>query len=384
VQSIVGRRTRAWCIGVAVYAALLCVSNPSSADQGEEAVENLSEQTEVAAEALGEKRFFVMPIPISNPTIGTGLGLATMYLFQAGENAPPSSFMLGGFWADSKSWAGVAGGTMHFKDDIYRLSGCVGYFDVNLEFFGIGNDAGDQGQSVSISQSGPFLAARLLRRIVDRLYLGAHYRLVTINTALTDLPDWLPGDILRDGIELTSSGLGLVLQYDSRDNEFNPLTGSCLDLTSRFSREAIGSDRDYEQYTVGYNYYGRIAKDKVLAWRATGCVTAGDAPFYDISMFGGGSDGIRGYVGGQYRDDVSLTTQLEYRWKFYKKWGMVAFGGVGQVAPSISEMDTSNLLPSYGVGVRFMVSDEQRINLGIDYARGKDSYAWYFRIAEAF
>jgi len=30
------------------------------------------------------------------------------------------------------------------------------------------------------------------------------------------------------------------------------------------------------------------------------------------------------------------------------------------------------------------MSEEQRINLGIDYARGKDSDAWYFRIGEVF
>jgi outer membrane protein assembly factor BamA len=354
------------------------------------AVEELSEQTAAAAEALGGRRFFLMPVPISNPTIGTGLGVMTMSLFQAGENAPPSNFMLGGFWADSRSWAGGAGGKVYFKDDIYRLSGWVGYFDVNLEFFGVGNEAGDRGRSATINQRGPFLAPRLLRRVADKLYLGAQYTLVTVTTAFTDLPDlpdWLPGDIqdlLRDGIKIRSSGLGLVLEYDSRDNEFNPFAGSHLELTSRFAREALGSDRDYEQYNVGYNYYGKLGEDKVLAWRATGCFSGGAAPFYDICLFGGETDGIRGYVGGQYRDEASLTTQLEYRWNFYEKWGMVAFAGVGQIAPSIGDMSTDGLLPSYGVGIRFMASEAQRINLGIDYARGKDSDAWYFPIAEAF
>ena len=63
---------------------------------------------------------------------------------------------------------------------------------------------------------------------------------------------------------------------------------------------------------------------------------------------------------------------------------MVVFAGVGQIGPSLGDMSTDHLLPSYGAGIRFMASDEQRINLGIDYARGKDSSAWYFRIVEAF
>ena len=63
---------------------------------------------------------------------------------------------------------------------------------------------------------------------------------------------------------------------------------------------------------------------------------------------------------------------------------MVAFAGIGQVAPSISDMNSDDLLPSYGMGIRFRISEEQRINLSIDYARGRDSDAWYFRIGEAF
>jgi len=365
-------------------AGILCVSSFGAAEQGEEAVEKLSEQTEAAAEALGEKRFFVMPIPISNPTIGTGLGVSTMYLFQAGKNAPPSSLMLGGFWADSNSWAGGAGGKVYFKDDTYRLSGWVGFFDANLKFYGIGNDAGDRGRSIEINQTGPFFVPRLARRVVDKLYLGAQFRYLSVTTAFPNLPDWLPGNILRDGIKIKSSGLGIVLEYDARDNEFNPGSGSYLDLTTNFAREEIGSDRNYSQYEAGYNYYGNLAEGKVLAWRATGCFNSGNTPLYDLCMFGGEYDGIRGYVGGQYRDKVSLTTQLEYRWKLHKKWGMVAFAGMGQVAPSLSEMTTGNILPSYGVGIRFTASEKERINLGIDYARGSDSDAWYFRIAEAF
>ncbi len=92
----IGRTARAWCVVVTMLSTLLSVSDFSAADQGEEAIEKMAEQAEAANEALGERRFFLMPVPISNPTIGTGLGVITMRLFQAGENAPPSSFMLGG------------------------------------------------------------------------------------------------------------------------------------------------------------------------------------------------------------------------------------------------------------------------------------------------
>ena len=42
-------------------------------------------------------------------------------------------------------------------------------------------------------------------------------------------------------------------------------------------------------------------------------------------------------------------------------------------------------IPSYGVGIRFMVLESQRINVRVDYARSdKDNEAWYLSVTEAF
>jgi outer membrane protein assembly factor BamA len=309
-----------------------------------------------------------------------------MYLFEAGENAPPSSVTFGGAYTNTDTWAGAVGTQTHFTDDKYRMAGWIGFFNANVDFYGIGNEAGDRGIPVPINQRGPFFVPSFLFRVANNLYLGPQYRLLTVDTSVdkSGLPPGHPAEILPDVFTVKSSGLGVVLDYDKLDNRFYPHHGSFLDVNTNFARETIGSDRNYEQYEAGYNLFREVGEEQILAWRATGCFTEGDTPYYDLCNFGGEFDSIRGYVGGQYRDDVSLTTQLEYRWRFYKKWGMVAFGGIGQVAPNLSEMTASNILPSAGLGVRFRASEKDRVNLSIDYARGKDSNAWYFRIGEAF
>jgi hypothetical protein len=110
---------------LAIIFLTTCLGAPPAliASDGEDSVDKLQEQTEAAAAALGAKRFFVMPVPIHNPTIGTGLALSTMYLLQAGENAPPSSLSLGGFYTDTESWAAALGAETYFKDDKYRAGG---------------------------------------------------------------------------------------------------------------------------------------------------------------------------------------------------------------------------------------------------------------------
>ena len=63
---------------------------------------------------------------------------------------------------------------------------------------------------------------------------------------------------------------------------------------------------------------------------------------------------------------------------------MVAFGGVGEVAGDLGDFNAQDLLPSVGVGLRFLVSEENRVNISIDYARGREGDAIYFYIGESF
>jgi hypothetical protein len=370
---------------ILLFAVSFCFPLEILANNSEETVETLQDQTEAAHKGFGSK-MFIMPIPMVNPTIGTGLGAMTMYLFEAGENAPPSSLFLGGFYTDSESWAGGLGTLTYFKDDKYRLAGFLGYFDVNVDFYGIGSGAGDRGIVVPLNQSGSIFVPSFLFRIAENLYLGPRYRLVSFETRIdkSGVPSGHAHELLPDEIKVKSSGLGIVLDYDSKDNKFYPYSGAYLDVNTNFANKAFGSDRDYQQLEVGFNLYKKIGEEQVLAWRATGCFAGGDTPFYELCMFGSVFDAMRGYVTGQYRDNISLTTQLEYRRRIYKKLGMVAFGGIGQVAPDLNELNSDDILGSAGLGIRFMPSKEAGVNLSLDYARGKDSDAWYFRIGEAF
>jgi ABC-type molybdate transport system permease subunit len=71
---------------VAAMLVVVLTFSPSAlmASNAEDAIEKVKEQSEAANKLLGDKRFFVMPIPMSNPTIGTGLGLSAWY-FRIGE-----------------------------------------------------------------------------------------------------------------------------------------------------------------------------------------------------------------------------------------------------------------------------------------------------------
>jgi hypothetical protein len=79
-----------------------------------------------------------------------------------------------------------------------------------------------------------------------------------------------------------------------------------------------------------------------------------------------------------------LAGQVEYRHWFTERFGAVAFGGVGAVAPQVHEFNVNELLPSIGAGLRYTIAEENNVNLRLDFAYGRDDYAIYFGVGEAY
>ena len=64
--------------------------------------------------------------------------------------------------------------------------------------------------------------------------------------------------------------------------------------------------------------------------------------------------------------------------------GAVGFAGVGYIKDSFADALESEQVPSYGVGVRYLVLEKHRINVRLDYGRSKDNDAIYLSVTEAF
>jgi hypothetical protein len=64
--------------------------------------------------------------------------------------------------------------------------------------------------------------------------------------------------------------------------------------------------------------------------------------------------------------------------------GLAGFVGAGDVAHSLGDFRLSELKYSAGAGLRFLVSQRERINLRLDAAFGKGTSGFYFGIFEAF
>ena len=85
---------------------------------------------------------------------------------------------------------------------------------------------------------------------------------------------------------------------------------------------------------------------------------------------------------GSYRDRFLVAAQAEYRHRFTKRIGAVAFGGAGSVAPDFGGWEKT--LWSVGAGFRWVLAPKNNISLRLDIARGRDETIYYVGVGEAF
>lgn len=321
----------------------------------------------------------VVPIPMSNPTLGSGLVVGGAYFYGQTEEQkktqPASVTALGGLYTDNDSKAVVLAQQNYWRNDRWRFTGAIGGADLRLSL--LAPDETSDGSSVDWRIDGLFLFAKLSRRIKGDWYGGLFTRVVDADQSINTETDNIQSEF--DLGDVTSAGLGAIFEYDSRDNPFNSSSGRYFKIDALFNDETLGSDDTYQSYSGAFRSYHRLSDSVVLAWEVQGCQRVGEVPLWDACTIK-----LRGFSVTDYLGKVSTSGQAEARWQLSPRWGLVGFAGVGYFGTSFNDFRSRESIPSYGAGVRFTVLKAKGINLRVDFARSRDDEAIHVSVGEAF
>ena len=329
--------------------------------------------------------FVIAPLPISSPALGSGLVPVLAYIFplnKSDKTSPPSLSGAAGLVTDNGPRGFALAGELYFKENTYRTTGAFVRGDLNYNLYGLG--VGESQFKLPLNQTGQALFAEFLRRLSGRFFLGPRFlwgcSFITVRPSSAGTAP-LPPDL---GLHTTLTAVGFRLQRDTRPNRFYPTAGTLLDLTSDFFSQGLGSKYSFQSYKFTFNKYWTVANQQVLAYNGFACITGGEPPFYGNCIYGTNNQ-LRGYVAGRYLDRYMVATQLEYRLALPKRFGVVGFGGLGEVMPGGNQpFRANNFLPSGGGGIRFELSKKYHVNLRLDVAQGKDGHTWAMGVGEAF
>jgi hypothetical protein len=325
------------------------------------------------------ENLLLVPIPMSSPTFGTGLILGGAYFYPQTEeqkDTQPASFTgSAAGYTSNDSWVAGVMQQNYWNEDKWRFTGVAGYLDLRLEITPSSSE--EFTESLGWLVSGAFVQTRISRQLRGNWYMGVTARYLDITQSLDrNLED----DQFNLQSNIRSAGIGLNLDFDSRDMPTNPYSGRHLEIKAMTNTQSNTDADSYQAYQARIRSYHPLSETMVLAWDINGCSKSGQIPLWDACRLG-----LRGFSATDYQGKQSLYGQAEFRWRFYKKWGMVTFAGAGRVEDTFAGLGENETIPSYGVGLRFMALESQRINIRVDYARSNNgNAAFYLSVTEAF
>jgi hypothetical protein len=360
-------------------------------------------EIELADTSKKSRNLAILPLIFYTPETSWAFGAGGTYSFRfkdEPENSRPSQFVSGISYTLEKQFLSYLSFQLFKNDEQYKIYGEVGYYRYFFYFYGIGNNedyfyndttlAYQEAYNVNF----PRVKLNALREVSPNLYIGVQSWFDKQDIFKTDTSAF---GRLQDKTITGSEGgiiaqLGVVGNYDSRNNVFYPTDGYLIEILATFNNKALGSMFNFQRYSIDAAKYFTVKDKHTIAVNVVGDFIFGNPPFFQMAELGG-TKRMRGYYQGRYRDRNAVILQAEYRVPilenvitsgFFKdRFKVVVFGSYGGIAPKALDFDLQNFKYAYGAGLRFRLTNAG-INLRLDYGRTPVGGNFYVTFNEAF
>ena len=348
-------------------------------------------QLDIGNWLLTKRGFLLNPIVITEPSIGYGGGAAILFFHgnepsegaasaegdkgsaaaAASRPKPPSVSFLLGAGTETNTWLAGGGHFGSFFADRLRYVGAVGYASVNIDFY-----IGDTG--IEYNMEAPFILQELQVRLGEsNWFLGGRYLYSTLESEFdfgVTLPSFIP-----DSLTFDMSGIGPILHFDSRDNLFTANDGIELEITPLFYTQTLGSDQTFQALSTRLRIYKQVHERLVLAGRFDSSTSFGDVPFFALPTLQ-----ARGVPAARYQNEYAISSEVQARWRAYKRWSLIGFVGLGWIDGDIPGLEDNKFVPSGGGGFRYLIARVLDLHTGMDFAGSEDEFVFYFQVGTGF
>ena len=338
------------------------------------------------SEYLGSARgFFPVPIIITEPAVGFGIGAAVAYFHPPKEidhdvhphNGPPSISVVLGAGTENGTRLGGLAHMGVWRDDHIRYTGAVAAMDINMTFYpdlGLGRPR----DGIGFNVEGQMLYQEMQFRLGEsNWWLGGDYLYVDAKNRF-DLgggPIELPGPLS----DFTQGALGAYVEFDGRNSIFTPTQGMLAKVEYRDYSETWGGDFDYEHILTEIKHFTPFGDYSSLGVRLEYETVTGDVPFFAYPFVS-----LRGIPALRYQGETALTAELEYLWGFTPRWSAAIFAGAGNTTSIDAFGLTDETVVAGGVGFRYRIARKLGMQVGLDVARGPEETAYYLTVGNAW
>jgi outer membrane protein assembly factor BamA len=329
--------------------------------------------------------YLILPVLYYTPETELAAGISGMRYFRP-EGATledrPSKIWATLIFTQRSQYIADLFNELYFDEEKHLFMAGINYQKFPDKFYGVGPDTPD---SLEEDYTPKTLAvvASFQERIRSGLNAGIRYEYWDSRISDTE-----PGGILDAGVIPGSeggivSGVGVMVNWDTRDNVFCPTTGSFHIVSAKLCGSALGSDYDFGKYVVDIRKYVSLSSSAVLAVQGLLSASTGVVPFQYMGQLGG-QNILRGYYQGRYRDRQMAVAQVELRTKLWWRVGAAFFAGAGNVAPRLNDFDRDYVRYAAGFGIRYLFDEGESLHIRLDFGFAEGSDGMYITAAEAF
>lgn len=331
-----------------------------------------------------------VPVIITEPAVGYGGGVALLYfrrpegkaMSRPGADGEPRAItpdLYGAFAVGTENGTRAFGGgaSLHFAEDRWRWKGGVGSSKINLDYWR--ELAGGDTRQIAYSVDGIVSLQQVQRRVGDGdLYAGLRWLYVDFDSRLdlaSDEQYFEPREFAQ-----RSSGLGLVVEHDTRDNAFTASSGWLGVFEATAFAPAFGSDESYELYRGKAYGYRAVADGRVvLGGRIDLRAANGDVPFYMQPYVE-----LRGVPAARYQDRRTAALETEVRWNLDDRWALIGFAGLGKAWGRDTDFGDADSVATGGAGFRYLIARRLGVYAGLDVGWGPEQHAVYVQVGSAW
>lgn len=365
----------------------------SAAKEEKGAEEESAEEEKGKKQAENGYRLLPIPIFITEPAIGKGLGLALALFhpvkegkaddtkvttleslagYSSPRQAPPVVTGVAGAYTDSQSWMAGVGHSNNWRNDSIRYIGAIIGARVNSQIFVLN-------RPVDFSMKTAVVYQDLKFRIKDSDFLiGAGLSYMNAdNTFGTGLPEPEPESSYEDrfSVEFKNVGLAGKVTYETRDNTMNPRSGQIVELSLWRFDNAIGGDYDYWSAKLKALSFHSLSDKFTLGLRLDVSSVDGRVPFFAVPFVS-----LRGVPALRYQNKTAGAVEVEGRYLIRPRWEVSVFGGLGFTSDAFPIYDNPDSIYNFGFGGRYNIFEAHNVWVGMDIARGPEDWNWYLQV----
>lgn len=343
-------------------------------------IEKTFDVTDHLLDALSGKSWTFIPALTYSPETSLGLGAKAIKIIRSEnrEDNRPSTLPITLLYTLRKQVIFTSALDLWINENSDHFNARLELSDYPFKYYGIGNENSSEAEDYASRFAHVQLSYEKLFK--PGLYFGPQYEFKMEDVYEIEADGDLSKTELRGSEGQLISGLGLKISFDTRKNIFQPEQGSFHQAKWISYQPFFGSDFTFNQYQFDLRKYIPVPIGKTLAVQAWYSFTTGNPPFQQLSLIGG-SDLMRGFFEGRYRDRHAMVYQAEYRIPVYRKLGVVLFSSAGQVADTLPSFSFGGFKYGGGVGFRYQLTDDG-LNLRLDLGYG-EKFALYFGLNEA-